>query len=345
MTRTAVVLFNLGGPDSLAAVRPFLSNLFSDPAIIALPQPLRGLVAWLIAWRRAPVARAIYERLGGASPLLANTEAQAQALETVLGAGYRVFCAMRYWRPLSQATVAAVKAWNPDEVVLLPLYPQFSSTTSGSSLKAWHLAADHAGLRAPCRALCCYPAEAGFIATLADELRRVLRQWPSGERRRVLFSAHGLPRKIVAAGDPYQWQVEHTVAALRAVLADPALDSVVCYQSRVGPLAWIGPLTDEEIRRAGNEGVGLIVVPVAFVSEHSETLVELDIDYRHLAEASGVPRYVRVASVGTAPDFIGGLARLVHQARSGAAPCPADGVRLCPARFSRCPCAAPKGHG
>ncbi len=340
MSRTAVVLFNLGGPDALEAVQPFLFNLFNDPAIITLPQPLRRLVARLISGRRAATARAIYEKLGGASPLLANTEAQARSLEAALGTGHRVFVAMRYWHPLCHATVAAVKAWAPDRVVLLPLYPQFSTTTTGSSLTEWRREAAAAGLDAPSRAVCCYPEESGFIAALAAEIRRALARWPAGAKKRVLFSAHGLPRKIVAAGDPYQWQVERTAAALRAALAMPGLDSVVCYQSRVGPLAWIGPSTEEEVRRAGSEGVGVIVVPIAFVSEHSETLVELDIDYRRLADALGVPAYVRIATVGTAPDFIAGLARLVRAAADGAGRiCPAGGKRLCPSSFPRCPCA------
>jgi protoporphyrin/coproporphyrin ferrochelatase len=340
MTRRAVVLFNLGGPDSPAAVRPFLFNLFNDPAIITLPAPLRWIVARLIAARRAPVARAIYDRIGGGSPLLANTEAQARALENALGEGYRVFVAMRYWHPQSRAVAAAVRAFDPEEVVLLPLYPQFSTTTTASSLAVWQDAAMTVGLAAPSRAVCCYPTEPGFIRALAASIRSVLDRWPPSERKRLLFSAHGLPEKIVAAGDPYRWQVEQTVAALRQALGDPALDCVTCYQSRVGPLAWIGPATDAEIRRAGAEGVGLIVVPVAFVSEHSETLVELDIEYRHLAGAAGVPTYVRVPTVADTPEFIAALARLVRRAEQnpGAAPCSGAGGRFCPVSFARCLC-------
>lgn len=336
MSKTAVVLLNLGGPDSLGAVEPFLFNLFSDRAIIALPQPLRWLAAKLIARRRAPVARAIYAHLGGASPLLANTQAQAAALERALGADHRVFIAMRYWPPLSDAAAAAVKAWQPDEIVVLPLYPQFSTTTTQSSLRAWRTAAAAAGLTAPTRVLCCYPEEPGFIAALVQAIRHALQRWPAGTKRRLLLSAHGLPQKIVAGGDPYRFQVERTAVALRAALAEPALDSVVCYQSRVGPLAWIGPATDAEIRRAGGEGVGVIIVPIAFVSEHSETLVELDIEYRHLAVAAGVPAYVRVPTAGTAPAFIAGLAAQVRQAQAG--PRPAGGARLCPAEYRRCLC-------
>lgn len=342
MTRTAVLLFNLGGPDALAAVRPFLFNLFRDPAIIALPNPLRWAVAKLIAWRRAPVARQIYRRIGDASPLLANTEAQAAALGAALGSGYRVFVAMRYWEPFAPAVARQVKEWAPDRVILLPLYPQFSSTTTASSLADWQRAAATAGLAAPSRALCCWPEQAGFVRAVAGAIAERLAAWPAEARLRVLFSAHGLPRKIVARGDPYRWQVERTVAAVIAALGRPELDWVICYQSRVGPLAWLEPTTDAELRRAGSDGVGVVVVPIAFVSEHSETLVELDMEYRHLAEAAGVPRYVRVPTVGAAPDFIAGLAALVRAAdtRDGPALCPADGVRLCPPGFALCPCAA-----
>ncbi len=336
MTRRAVVLFNLGGPDLPEAVAPFLYNLFNDRAIIGLPQPLRWLLAKLIAWHRAPIARAIYDQIGGASPLLSNTQAQANAIEAALGEHNCVFIAMRYWEPRAATTVEQVKAWQPDEIVLLPLYPQASTTTTRSSLEDWRRAAVAAALDVPTRALCCYPEEQGFIGALVNEIRATLTEWPEDVRQRVLFSAHGLSQKIVALGDPYPWQVERTAAALRRALALPALDSVVCYQSRVGPLAWIGPSTDEEIRRAGRERVGLVVVPIAFVSEHSETLVELDLDYRHLAATVGVPRYHRVATVATASSFIAGLARVVREAGDGLSP--PGGVRLCPPTLPGCLC-------
>jgi ferrochelatase len=342
MSRTAVVLFNLGGPDRRESVRGFLFNLFNDRAIITLPQPFRWLIAQLIAGRRAATARAIYDRIGGGSPLLANTLEQATALTEALGAEHRCFVAMRYWHPFSAAAAAEVAAWHPDRIVLLPLYPQFSTTTTESSLADWHRAAARAGLsQVPTVSLCCYPDDGGFVAAAVAAIRAGIALLPPGVPYRILFSAHGLPKKIVAAGDPYQWQVERTVAALREALAIPDLDSVVCYQSRVGPLEWLGPATDAEIRRAGAEGIGLVVVPVAFVSEHSETLVELDIEYRHLADQAGVPFYHRVATVGCAPGFLAGLAALVRSADVGAAGlrCPA-GARLCPREFSRCPIGA-----
>ncbi len=342
MSKKAVILCNLGGPDSPSAVRPFLFNLFNDPAIINLPTPLRRIVAFAITATRISTARRIYDRIGGASPLLANTQVQAQALEAALGPDWRVFIAMRYWHPLSRETALALRDFGAEEVVVLPLYPQFSTTTTGSSLAAWREAAAEAGLTAPSRAVCCYPTEPGFITAIAEEIRRVLRKWPPSQPRRILFTAHGLPEKIVATGDPYQWQVEQTVAALRAALGEEDRDSVVCYQSRVGPLTWLGPATESEIRRAGAENVGLIVVPVAFVSEHSETLVELDMDYRHIAGAAGVPIYIRVPTVGVAPSFIAGLAAIIREAsqRNRAMPCSGRGERLCPASFARCPCAA-----
>jgi protoporphyrin/coproporphyrin ferrochelatase len=341
MSRLAVVLFNLGGPDSRETIEPFLFNLFADPAIIALPNPLRWLVARLIVRRRAPVARAIYARIGDASPILANTEAQARALERELGGDVAAFIAMRYWHPLSAATAAAVKAWQPDRIILLPLYPQFSTTTTASSFRAWHEEAARIGLRVPTRAVCCYPAVAGFIDAVVARLAAAIAAWPAGLKCRILLSAHGLPQRVVARGDPYQFQIETTAAAICARLAVPAADVVVCYQSRVGPLRWLEPATDAEIRRAGAGGVGVIVAPIAFVSEHSETLVELDLEYRHLAEQSGVPRYVRVATVGTAPSFIAALAGLVRAAQDRrVAVAPADGRRLCPGGFASCACAA-----
>ena len=340
MARSAVVLFNLGGPDRPEAVEPFLFNLFNDQAIITLPQPLRWLVAKLIARRRAGLARAIYAELGGGSPLLELTRAQAEALAAALGGDgeAKVFVAMRYWPPRAEAVAAAVKAWGAERVVLLPLYPQFSTTTTASSLADWHRAAARAGLEVASAAVCCYPTAPGLVRAHAELIRAA---WPEAARAgtpRLLLSAHGLPKKTVARGDPYQWQVEQTAAAVVEALAIPGLDHVVCYQSRVGPLAWIGPDTEHEIARAGRERRPLVVAPVAFVSEHSETLVELDITYRRLAEAAGVPAYVRVPALGTQPAFIAALAALAGGAGPGAGPRSHLGRRLCPPGFARCPC-------
>ena len=340
MTRSAVVLFNLGGPDRPESVEPFLFNLFSDPSIIGGPAPIRWLLAKLISKRRAPVAREIYARIGGGSPLLSNTKAQADALEVQLRdlGDVRCFVAMRYWRPFTSEAVSAVKAFEPDRIVLLPLYPQYSTATTASSLMAWRNAASRAELRAPQHAICCYPQEAGFVGALAERVREGLAKTAGSGRARILFSAHGLPKKIVAAGDPYPWQVERTCAAIVEALGQENLDWIVCYQSRVGPLEWTGPATDKEIERAGHAGLPVVVVPVAFVSEHSETLVELDLDYAALAKRAGVPAYVRVPTVSVAPAFINGLAALVRRLIVGIPGISSEtGSRLCPLECGKCP--------
>ena len=337
--RLAVILFNLGGPDRPESVRPFLANLFSDPAIISLPGILRWPLARLIARRRTPVAREIYAKMGGASPILPETQAQAAALDMALdrrGIAARSFIAMRYWKPLSATAAEDAKRWGPDRIVLLPLYPQFSTTTTASSLADWNRAADAAGLSMSASRICCYPWDKGFAGAVARLLREALAKRNEGVAYRILFSAHGLPKRTVERGDPYPWQIERTVEAVMAALGTPAPEHIVCYQSRVGPLEWIGPATDAEIHRAGADGRGVIVVPIAFVSEHSETLVELDIEYRHLAEASGVPDYVRVPAVGTAPEFIEGLADLVEAAAKGDAPVTCASGRICPAAKRGC---------
>ncbi|MDE0540225.1 MAG: ferrochelatase [Rhodospirillales bacterium] len=340
--KTAVVLFNLGGPDGPAAIQPFLFNLFNDPAIIGLPGPFRWLLAKLLARRRAPVAREIYGHLGGGSPLPALTREQAAALEAELNASgpdeYRAFVAMRYWHPFAHETAAEVEAFGPDRVVLLPLYPQFSTTTTGSSIADWYSAAEKRGIAAETRAICCYPLADGWIAAQADLLKRKLAE--AGDAGpRVLFSAHGLPKKVVDKGDPYQWQVEQTAEKLAGAVGLGPEDWRVCYQSRVGPLEWLAPSLDEELERAAADETGVAVLPIAFVSEHSETLVELDIEYAARARELKLPRYVRVPAVGTHPEFISALAHQVRDpAQRGDGPAPADGVRLCPEDRRKCPC-------
>lgn len=308
--KTAVILFNLGGPDAPEAIAPFLKNLFSDPAILRLPAPLRLPLAWLIATRRAPVARGIYGEIGGKSPILPQTLAQADALETALGKAFKCFIAMRYWHPFADEAVQAVKEWGAERLVLLPLYPQFSTTTTASSLRDWRRAAKAHGLALTDQTICCYPDHPGLIAAFCDLIRSAQAKRQNGVAYRLLLTAHGLPERVIRAGDPYQTQVEQTAAAIVGTLG--ITDYSICYQSRVGPLKWIGPATDVEIRRAGDDGLGVIVVPVAFVSEHSETLVELDIEYAKLASEVGVKDYIRVPTVSTHPSFIGALADLVR---------------------------------
>ena len=342
MSRIAVVLMNLGGPDSLDAVEPFLRNLFRDPAIIGAPRPVRRLLARLIAKRCGPEAREIYRSIGGRSPLLEESEAQAAALQAALGdlGEVEVAIAMRYWHPMSCAAAQQVAAFGPERIVLLPLYPQFSTTTVASSLAAWHSAARAVGIAIPTQALCCYPRTDGLIAAHAALIEPLLAAAAEAGKPRLLFSAHGLPKRVVACGDPYQWQVEETARSIVARLGRDGLDWTVCYQSKVGPLAWLEPATVDELDRAGRDRVPVVLVPVAFVSEHSETLVELDVTCREHAERAGVPAYHRVPALGTHPAFIEALAGLVRRALDGEAHLDSgEGGRLCPAAHGGCPLA------
>ena len=230
-----------------------------------------------------------------------------------------------------------VKDFSPDDVILLPLYPQFSTTTTASSLRVWRDACRIARLDASTRAVCCYPTEDRFIAAMAAGLRAAHAEAARHGRPRVLFSAHGLPEKIVKAGDPYQWQCDRTAAALAEASGIPDLDWVSTYQSRVGRLKWIEPSTEAVIHEVALAGRPIVVVPIAFVSEHSETLVELDIEYRKLADEAGAPCYRRVPTVGADEAFIAGLADLVRASHRRDTLCEAgDGGRTCPAAFSAC---------
>ena len=338
--RVAVVVFNLGGPDSARTVRPFLFNLFNDKAIIGLPAPFRTLLAWLISSRREKPAQANYALMGprwnGGSPLLPQTLEQTAALEEALaerlpGDTVRVFTAMRYWHPMTAETATRVTAWKPDQLVLLPLYPQFSTTTTASSLKAWTETYKGPGVA---RTVCCYPQAPGWVETQTAAILARLDE--AGDRpMRVLFSAHGIPESLVTSkGDPYQEQVEAGCAAVaeRAGLTDWS----ICYQSRVGPMTWLGPSTPEAICQAAVDGVGVVIAPIAFVSEHIETLVELDIEYAELAEQVGVRPYLRVPTPGTAAPFIETLAEATLEAlgRAGIAPFGPG----CQGKRAACPC-------
>lgn len=340
--RIAVVLFNLGGPDDQASVKPFLFNLFNDPAIIDLPGLVRTPLARLISSRRETSAQANYALMGGGSPLLAETRRQAEALETALASRLpddevRTFIAMRYWSPLTEETAVDVAAFGPDEIVLLPLYPQFSTTTSQSSLRRWNTVYAGSG---ESRTVCCWPEAHGWIDAQAEAIGRKLDE--AGDRPvRVLFSAHGIPESLVTRkGDPYQEQVESTVAAVVAKLEalGRPVDHALCYQSRVGPMKWLGPSTPEALEQAASDGVGAVVVPIAFVSEHVETLVELDIEYGELAHQLGVAPYLRVPAVGTSALFIAALAdaALHGLSRTGVAPYGPG----CRADWKACPCQA-----
>jgi protoporphyrin/coproporphyrin ferrochelatase len=343
MTKLAVVLFNLGGPDQPSAIKPFLLNLFRDPAILRVPFFIRPLLARIIAGKRVAPATANYALLGGKSPLLDLTRDQAAALEAALtrrGLEARAFIAMRYWHPFALQTAKEVRAWNPDEVFLLPLYPQYSTTTTGSSLTDWRDAASRAGLAKPVTTLCCFYEDPGYLAATAAMLRCALDAARATAKApvRVLFSAHGLPETIVLKGDPYQHQIESTAAKLVATLGEADLDHVVCYQSRATPQKWLDPSIEHIIEQAARDQVAVLVMPIAFVSEHSETLVELDVEYKELAEKLGVPGYFRAPAQNSDPGFIEALADLVITTRArGLGLSSFAGPRACPAAHKDCP--------
>ena len=338
-----MVLFNLGGPDHPEVIKPFLLNLFRDPAILRVPFFVRPLLAWWIARARVAPATANYALLGGKSPLLELTKQQANALQQALTEfDATCFIAMRYWHPFSDAAVRDVAAWRPDHVVLLPLYPQYSTTTTGSSLTAWREAAARHGLVVPVSTLCCYFDDPGYAESVAVLVTQALASaraaLPDDVKLRVLFSAHGLPETIVRSGDPYQYQIERTTDAVLQVMNLPDMDWRICYQSRATPQKWLEPSTETEIERAAQDKVALLVVPIAFVSEHSETLVELDVEYRELAHRVGVPGYFRVPTPNADPVFIDALADLVrHVIAEGAGLCTRPGGAACPAVHAACP--------
>ena len=339
--KTAVVLFNLGGPDGPDAVQPFLFNLFNDPAIIGLPKPFRRMLASFISRRRAPKAQAIYDEIGGKSPIVENTEAQAKALEASLsGHGQvKVFTCMRYWHPLAEECANKVKEYNPDHIILLPLYPQFSTTTTGSSFKDWAQAAEKVGLKnTPTSQVCCYPTHDEFVKAHAQLIRTYCQEAERFGKPRILFSAHGLPEKIVKRGDPYQMQVELGTQAILKSLGIADADYVNCYQSRVGPMKWIGPSTEDELLRAGFEKKPVVLVPIAFVSEHSETLVELDIEYAELAHSNGINHYYRVPTLSTHAHFIAALADICLKQTTQGCLAPDTGVRICGREWGGCLC-------
>ncbi|ESQ85618.1 hypothetical protein AEAC466_00155 [Asticcacaulis sp. AC466] len=306
-TKVAVLLFNLGGPKAPEDVQGFLYNLFADRNIINLPFGLRQGVASLISSRRAESARKNYAYMGGGSPILAETQAQADALQAYIsrtkGIEAKVFIGMRYWHPFIEETVKEIEAWNPEEIVLLPLYPQFSSTTTLSSFQAFKKAYKGA---AKVSAVCCYADNDYFIKAHADMIAAKLKTIKDPVNYRLLFSAHGLPESIIQRGDPYKEQVEACVARIMTSLGG-AVEHTICYQSRVGPMKWIGPSTDATIEKAGKDGKSIILVPIAFVSEHIETLVELDIEYAHLASGAGVKDYIRLPALGIDPNYIKAL--------------------------------------
>jgi len=334
--KKAIILFNLGGPDRLESVEPFLFNLFNDPAIISLPGILRFPLAKFISKRRAPTAKAIYEEMGGKSPILEETEAQAKAIEKSLEQethNYKCFIVMRCWHPRAEDVIKKVKTFSPDQIILLPLYPQYSNATSGSSIKEWMDVCKQEKLETETKIICCYPTEKSFILSYANLIKEKINMKNLDEIT-LIFSAHGLPENKIKQGDPYQWQVEQTVNELVKKMSIKNLNYILSYQSRVGPLKWIGPSTDTVIKNEAKKNKIIVVVPVAFVSEHSETLVELDIEYKKLAIENGSKDYLRVPAVTVNEDFISSLKSSILEASNGSR---FTSSIQCSEKFKKCP--------
>ena len=339
--KKAIILFNLGGPDKLENVEPFLFNLFNDPAILNLPTFLRYPLAKLISNRRAPVAKKIYAELGGSSPILKLTKEQSDALEIKLNQTqeedeYKCFIIMRCWNPRAEDVIKDVQLYGPDEVVLMPLYPQYSAATSGSSIKEWKDVCRKNNYHVKTSTICCYPTDQNFINAHTKEIIKKIKDL---KNFKLIFSAHGLPEKNIKKGDPYQWQVEQSVKKIVENLNDENLDWILSYQSRVGPLKWIGPSTETIIIENSKIGKHIVLVPIAFVSEHSETLVELDIEYKEIADANGCKNYTRVPALGINEDFIKAMSELIIKKNEYKINEDLYPPKIqCPSNFKKCPC-------
>jgi len=339
--KKAIILFNLGGPDKLENVEPFLFNLFNDPAILNLPTLLRYPLAKLISNRRAPVAKKIYAELGGSSPILKLTKEQSDALEIKLNQTqkkdeYKCFIIMRCWNPRAKDVIKDVQLYGPDEAILMPLYPQYSAATSGSSIKEWKDVCKINNYHIKTSTICCYPTDQNFINAHTKEIIKKIKDL---KNFKLIFSAHGLPEKNIKKGDPYQWQVEQSVKKIVESLNNENLDWILSYQSRVGPLKWIGPSTETIIIENSKIGKHIVLVPIAFVSEHSETLVELDIEYKEIANANGCKNYTRVPALGINEDFIKTMSELIikkdeYKINENLYPPKIQ----CPSNFKKCPC-------
>lgn len=321
MGRVGVLLLNLGGPDQIEDVRPFLFNLFSDPEIIRLPFPwLQRPLAWMISTLRAKKSQENYAQIGGGSPLRRITEAQAHALQESLqrvGQDAKIYIGMRYWHPFTEEAIARLKRDSIEKLVILPLYPQFSISTSGSSFRLleqiWKQDPDLQKVEHT--VVPSWYDQPGYVSAMAQLIREEIDKCPEPEKAHVFFSAHGVPVSYVEeAGDPYQEEIEKCTELIMQKLGR-SNPHTLAYQSRVGPVEWLQPYTEDAIVQLAEQGVqDLVVVPISFVSEHIETLQEIDMEYRELAEEHGIHGFHRVPALNTHPDFINGLTQLVTDA-------------------------------
>ncbi len=334
MKKIAVILMNLGGPDSLQSVQPFLFNLFYDKAIIRLPNPLRWFIARIISSFRARYSRDIYAKIGGKSPILEETLSQKNALDKLLGHNIQTFIYMRYWHPMAPEVASAIKEYSPDEVLLLPLYPHFSTTTTKSSINEIEKYLDGFKIKK----ICCYYDFAPFIDAHIDNIQKEFNKIQDFSNAILLFSAHSIPEKFVQDGDPYQFQTEISVEKIIQKL-NVNIEYKITYQSKVGRMKWLTPNTDQEIINAAKAGKDIYIVPISFVSEHSETLVELDIDYKKLAEENGASKYFRFPTLSNSKKYIEALYEIISKNIAEDTNIYLPAFTKCSGKkFSECPC-------
>ena len=321
MGRVGVLLLNLGGPDKLEDVQPFLYNLFSDPEIIRLPFSwLQKPLAWFISTRRSKTSQENYRKIGGGSPLRQITEAQGEALKVQLsdlGEEAKIYVGMRYWHPYTEEAIADIIADGIDKLVILPLYPQFSISTSGSSYRLletiWQ---ENPKLKqVEYFLIASWYKQPGYLKAMAELIAQELDRLANPDEAHIFFSAHGVPKSYVEeAGDPYQQEIEECTRLIMQTLDRPN-PHTLAYQSRVGPVEWLQPYTEDAIEELAEKGVkNLVVVPISFVSEHIETLEEIDIEYREIAEEAGIENFLRVPALNVHPVFIQALADLTIEA-------------------------------
>ena len=324
MSRVGIVLLNLGGPERIQDVGPFLYNLFADPEIIRLPIPaLQKPLAWLISTLRSNKSQEAYRSIGGGSPLRRITDQQARELQSLLrqrNVDATTYVAMRYWHPFTESAVADMKADGIEQVVVLPLYPHFSISTSGSSFRELQRLrqGDERFAQLPLRAIRSWHDHPGYLKAMAQLMEREIDACVDPSTAHVFFSAHGVPKSYVEeAGDPYQKEIESCAELIMKTLGRDN-PWTLAYQSRVGPVEWLQPDTEEALEELSEKGVKeLVVVPISFVSEHIETLEEIDIEYREIATEAGVSNFRRVPALDIDPTFIASLADLVETSLAG----------------------------
>lgn len=318
--KIAVVLLNIGGPRDLKQVRPYLFRFFMDPHIIPFVLPFRFLLALLISFFRGAKTKNIYRHIGGFSPLYENTKKQTEALENLLKEekefDFKCFFSMRYTEPFSKRVLREIKNWEADDILLLPLYPQYSTTTTQSSFDDWKDCCHKYFFKGSLLTINHYYNDPFYIDAMVDQLQKSLNQCNHKDSIRILFSAHGLPKKVIEKGDPYQTQIEETSRLIYTFLNKEKynnIDYVVCYQSRVGLNKWLEPDLYTTLKKASDDHCSVIIVPISFVSDHSETLYELDIDYKKRAKDLGIQSYIRVDTLGISDAYINCLKSLVLQ--------------------------------